>query len=152
MFKKLISRFLFQKITLISFFTILFTNSTLYSQSKENQSEWFPLARGNYWVYEGIVKWQATDSLDNIVVMEDTITFNMEVIEKVNAGEVKVYALRGFPFLLYWYEPDKEKDIFYVAQKGFNKYYQADIETFNLADKIMVGNQKNSSEISGTDC
>lgn len=151
MFKKLIYRILLQKIILILFFGILCSISKLYSQSKENQLEWFPLSNENYWVYEGIVKWQSMDSLDNIVVMEDTITFNMEVIEKVNAGEVKVYALKGFPFLLYWYEPDQEKDTFYVAQKGFNKYYQTDIETFNLAEKIMVENQKNSSEKSGAE-
>jgi len=151
MFKKLISLFLLQEIILILFFGILCNISKLYSQSKENQSEWFPLSNGNYWVYEGIVKWQSTDSLDNIVVMEDTITFNMEVIDKVNAGEVKVYALKGFPFLLYWYKPDQEKDTFYVAQKGFNKYYKTDIKTFNLAEKIMVESKKPSSEKSGAE-
>ena len=74
-----------------------------------------------------------------------------ESTDKVNVGDINVYALKGFPFLLYWYQPDQEKDTFYVAQKGFNKYYQADIKTFNLAEKIMVENQKNSSEKSGAE-
>jgi len=146
MFKKLISRILLQKIILILFFCVLCGISKLYSQSKESQAEWFPLSKGNYWVYKGIVKWQSSDSLDNIVVMEDTITFDMKVIDKVNVGEVNVYALKGFPFLLYGYKPSDEKDTFYVAQKGFNKYYEVNVKTYSLAKKIMVASKNNSSE------
>ncbi|MCB0194207.1 MAG: hypothetical protein KDJ65_19810 [Anaerolineae bacterium] len=84
----------------------------------------FPLEKGATWAYEGTVKWQEGSD-----VLEDNITWTMEVIDTIERLHVKGYLLRGMPLDLAWYEPGKEPGTHVIVQVG-TKYYYGDQTTW----------------------
>lgn len=83
---------------------------------------YFPLAKGAYWVYEGLVRWQAGTQ-----VLEQPITWTMEVRDVVERGPVTGYLLRGHPADLAWYTPGKRAGDYVIVQVD-NRYYLAEAE------------------------
>ncbi|MCB0181898.1 MAG: hypothetical protein KDI62_26955 [Anaerolineae bacterium] len=85
----------------------------------------FPLEKGAAWVYEGTVKWQ-----EGSEVLEDNVTWSMEVIDTVDRLHVKGYLLQGIPLDLAWYEPGKAPGTHVIVQVG-TKYFYGDETTWS---------------------
>jgi hypothetical protein len=123
------------------------TNSA--AQSAEDVESAFPLSKGNYWIYKGIVKWTGViDTLDTIGELEDTLIWKMEVLDFVDRDHVKGYVVKGHPILLAWYSPNKERNVVYIIQVGAGKYYWGNEEDLNrlrdqednLGELVSAGN------------
>ena len=84
----------------------------------------FPLEKGAKWVYEGTVKWQVEAE-----IVEDTVTWTMEVIDSIERLHVKGYRLKGLPLDLAWYEPGQEPGTHIIVQVG-SKYFYGDENTW----------------------
>jgi hypothetical protein len=85
--------------------------------------DYFPLSVGAYWVYEGLVQWEIGGKVE-----EKTLTWKMEVLEKVERYPITGYALRGHPSDLAWYEDGKERSDYAIIQVGPNKFYKTSAE------------------------
>jgi hypothetical protein len=86
----------------------------------------FPLKKGAYWIYEGSVMWQQGDEAE---VMDEHLTWKMEVVDTIQREQVKGYLIKGHPRDLAWYEPDKERGTYVVVQVG-SKYYESREKTW----------------------
>lgn len=97
--------------------------------------EYFPLKRGAYWVYKGDVKWTKPDSTD---VVDEEITWKMEVKRVFQRNNVVGYEMLGAPWDLAWYEENKEPSEYGIIQTG-GKYYQTSLQTvWRLMDETDV--------------
>ena len=95
---------------LLSFMAGFLINGELSSQVKENTAtkkllrlsehfamgSYFPLEKGNYWVYHGTYQTQ-----DSSGIITDTLTWKAEVKDVIDLNRVKLYVIKGFPFLLH---------------------------------------------------
>ena len=125
---------------LLSFIAGFLINGKLSSQVKENTATkkilrpsqqrtmetCFPLEKGNYWIYHGTYQTQ-----DASGIITDTLTWKAEVKEVIDLNEVKLYVIKGFPFLLHSYtfgSAGTEKSIldaeYVMIQGGSEKFYQ----------------------------
>lgn len=88
-------------------------------------SDYFPLERATYWVYQGIVKWTKVNSSD---VVEEEITWKMEVERIFQRNTIVGYEMHGAPWDLAWYEAGKERSKYGIIQAG-GKFYLVPIDT-----------------------
>lgn len=89
-------------------------------------TDYFPLAEGAYWVYEGTVMWTVETQ-----VMEKTTRWRMEVVEVIEAvhnNGVTVYVMKGHPGDLAWYEEGKQRSDYVIVRSGQSRYYYAKTE------------------------
>ncbi len=95
------------------------------SYPTEAVADYFPLAKGAYWIYEGNVKWTVgTD------IFEDTIQWKMEVVDVVRRGDIVGYQMQGAPWDLAWYDKDKKPGEYAFIQVGSGRFYKASIENY----------------------
>jgi hypothetical protein len=87
--------------------------------------DYFPLSRGAYWVYQGDVKWMRADSSD---VLDEEITWKMEVKRMFQQNNVVGYEMSGAPWDLAWYETGKEPSQYGIIQVG-GKFYRVPVGT-----------------------
>ena len=82
----------------------------------------FPLNEGTVWVYEGLIKWTPPDSAD---VMEEILTWEMEIIETIQRQQVFAALVKGHPLELAWYEEEKTKPGEHlIVRVGGDRYYR----------------------------
>ena len=101
---------------------------------------YFPLKKGAYWVYRGIVRWTKPDSAD---VVEEEITWKMEVKEAIRRNEGIGYEMLGAPWDLAWYEVGRQPSKYGIVHIG-NRFYRIQLESLtrlsneqdNLADLV----------------
>ena len=86
----------------------------------------FPLADGAYWVYKGQVSYQQEGD-----VVEETIEWRVEVVESVDYPSVTGYLMHGSLDDLAFYTPGTEPSSYAIIQVGSNRFYRADLETYN---------------------
>lgn len=86
--------------------------------------DYFPLKKNAYWVYQGQVKWTKMNSAD---VVEEEITWKMEVERVFQRNNVIGYELLGAPWDLAWYEAGKTPSEYGIIQSG-GKYYRVPVE------------------------
>lgn len=86
----------------------------------------YPLADGAYWVYQGQVAYQQEGG-----VVEETIEWRVEVVESVDYPSVTGYLMRGSLDDLAFYAPGKEPSSYAIIQVGSNRFYRADLDTYN---------------------
>lgn len=91
----------------------------------QNSSDYFPLKKGAYWVYQGTVKWTKSNSSD---VVEEEITWKMEVVQVIHRNDITGYEVHGAPWDLIWYQPGKEQSKHGFIQMG-DKIYSVPLET-----------------------
>lgn len=91
----------------------------------QNSSDYFPLKKGAYWVYQGTVKWTKSNSPD---VIEEEITWKMEVVQVIHRNDITGYEVHGAPWDLIWYQPGKEQSKHGFIQMG-DKIYSVPLET-----------------------
>ncbi len=90
----------------------------------EDNSAYFPLSKGNYWIYSGEVKWwQKNDATGKHEDQSKTLTWKMEVIDTASRGLVFAALIKGFPYDLCWYEPDKERGDYLIVRVGTGQYH-----------------------------
>lgn len=87
--------------------------------------DYFPLKKGAYWIYRGTVRWTEVNSAD---IMEEEITWKMEVKRVFQRNAVVGYELIGAPWDLAWYETGKEPSEYGIIQSG-GKFYRIPVET-----------------------
>lgn len=119
------------------------TNKTLRPSEQRAIETCFPLERGNYWVYHGTYQTQ-----DASGIITDTLTWKAEVKEVIDLDEVKLYVIKGFPFLLHSYtfgSAEKENSIlntdYVMIQVGSNRFYQ-----YGYMNKQDLNEIKNSDQ------
>jgi hypothetical protein len=72
-------------------FTLIITfNVITYGQQDGN---FFPLERGNYWVYEGSYKQETEGGIE-----EKKISLRMEVLENISRGNIYASLIKGHPY------------------------------------------------------
>lgn len=79
----------------------------------------FPLDKGNYWVYEGNVRW--TEVPDK--VKEKNITWKMEVVEVFDREHLHAAIIKGHPSDLAWYEEGLNPGDHLILKVGNSKFY-----------------------------
>lgn len=88
-------------------------------------SDYFPLKRDAYWMYQGTIKWMKPNSSD---VIEQEITWKMEVERVFQRNAIIGYEMAGAPWDLAWYEAGKEPSQYGIIQAG-GQFYRVPIET-----------------------
>lgn len=91
----------------------------------------FPLEKGSVWVYQGTVAWTLMDGSNE--VREDTLTWEMEVIDVIERGDIVGYAMRGHPGDLTWYEEGKEPSEYAIIEVKPGRYYRTELD---LLDRL----------------
>lgn len=90
---------------------------------------YFPLTIGNYWFYEGIVKYTLPNSN---IVKKKKIKWKMEVTDVIKRQPLTAVVIKGFPVDLAWYE-DTTKRGNYLILINSGKYYLNDNSQFEIA-------------------
>ncbi len=103
--------------------TISFIQPTAYPSAQI--ADYFPLATGAYWVYEGTIKWTRPNSTANAIV-EQTIQWKMEVVRKIEDNDIIGYEMKGAPWDLAWYEEGQVPSKYSIIKVGTNRFYKAD--------------------------
>ena len=97
-------------------------------------TDYFPLAIGTYWIYEGTVAWTVETTVN-----EKTIQWKMEVVDVVPAvhdNGVVAYVMKGHPGDLAWYEEGKQPSDYLIIQSGQSRFYEARIDVLpRLSDE-----------------
>ena len=85
---------------------------------------YFPLEKGNYWIYRGETKWveQAQPPGKNIV-RTAVLTWKMEVIETGEGNGVFAALLKGYPGDLGWYEAGKQRGDWLIVRTSAGTFY-----------------------------
>jgi len=84
--------------------------------------EWIPLAKGNFWVYEGPTKWMDPNAT---VPQEKVLRRRMEVLDVITRGQVTAAVLKGHPLDLAFYQTGKAPADWLLIRAG-GKYFRLD--------------------------
>jgi len=119
----------------IIFSLIFFFLCVIKILSKEAAREFIPLAKGNFWIYSGTIKWQNDDG----DVSEEEIIWRMEVTETVEKEGITGAILKGHPSDLEWYYDGKERGNYLIVKTGEDKYYSLENNIEETFEKIEKG-------------
>jgi len=86
--------------------------------------EYFPLEKGNFWIYRGETKFleRKPDTGKN-EPKNEVLTWKMEVTDTATRDGLFAALIKGAPFDLSWYEPDKELGDYLIVRVGTAGYY-----------------------------
>lgn len=82
----------------------------------------FPLEKGNFWIYQGEVKW--TEVPDK--VLNKNISWKMEILDTIKRGHLFAAVVKGHPHDLVWYEGYQTPGDYLILRVGNSKYYILD--------------------------
>lgn len=82
----------------------------------------FPLEKGNFWIYQGEVKW--TEVPDKVI--SKNITWKMEILDTIKRGHLFAALVKGHPHDLVWYEGYQTPGDYLILRVGNSKYYILD--------------------------
>ena len=85
----------------------------------------FPLDEGATWTYAGHAKWTVTNSNNQ---GEGDFRWKAEVVKTFSSPGIKVGIVKGFPFDLAWYDPEK-KPAYAAVIEDSKGLFEADVET-----------------------
>jgi hypothetical protein len=83
-----------------------------------NSPKLFPMTKGTYWIYRGEVKWQ-----DGERVKSAKVEWKMEVVEAIFRTEGAAAVLKGSPWDLPWFQPNRERGDYLLVRIGQTKFY-----------------------------
>ncbi len=90
----------------------------------ENSGDYFPLEKGNFWIYRGEVSWvQRNPATDENEIKKQTLTWKMEVVDTARRGKYFGALIKGMPNDLAWYEPGKSRGDYMILREGRTKYF-----------------------------
>lgn len=92
--------------------------------SANDMAATWPLTRGSVWVYQGLVRWpQAPDVSPEVV--EEPVTWTMEVLDVVTRGHVRAAVMRGHPADLLRDRPaDARPSDYLLIQVDGGRFYE----------------------------
>lgn len=86
--------------------------------------EYFPLEKGNYWIYRGETKFLVKNpSTDKNEPKTEVLTWKMEVVDTASRNLLFAALIKGAPFDLAWYEPGKAREDYLIVRVGTATYY-----------------------------
>jgi hypothetical protein len=80
--------------------------------------ELFPMSKGTYWIYRGEVKWQYGET-----VKSTKVEWKMEVVEAIVRTDDAAAVLKGGPWDLPWFQPDRQRGDYSLVRIGQTKFY-----------------------------
>jgi hypothetical protein len=80
--------------------------------------ELFPMSKGTYWIYRGEVKWQYDET-----VKSARVEWKMEVVETIFRTDGAAAVLKGGPWDLPWFQPNRERGDYLLVRIGQTKFY-----------------------------
>ncbi len=80
----------------------------------------FPLTKGNFWIYEGIVKYQ-TGGPQKATTQK--VSLKMEVTEVYQRAQVTIAVVKGFPTDLINYEDSIKRNNYLIVSVNNRRYY-----------------------------
>jgi hypothetical protein len=104
----------------ISFVLILYAFFATSASGQGKAGEAFPLAQGNYWLYQGFVRWTKTDS--NIVKMT-RVTWKTEVTRTIYRDGMTIAVVKGMPGDLDWSDGHPTPSLSIVIRTRDAKFY-----------------------------
>src|ERR1043165_5484558 len=103
---------------------ILILFSVQLAKAEDKPESYFPLTRGNYWIYRGLTKWVEGDSRDNTArIKSQVLTWKMEVADTVECGRVFGALLKGHPSDLCWYKRNQPRGNHLIVRVGTGNYH-----------------------------
>ena len=86
--------------------------------------DYFPLQKGNYWIYRGETKFLVRKAGSNEnVPKSEVLTWKMEVADTFTYDRLFAALIKGAPFDLDWYEPDRPRGDYLILRVGATAYY-----------------------------
>ncbi len=135
------SLWIFLNILFLSLFTQIISIEAHESKDKDI----FPLKKGNYWIYQGVVIdlfftnvkspaatsndiWRfnilfSREKVNKSVLLEKTLTWKMEVVDVIVRDQMKVALIKGHPQDLTWYEKGQTRDESLIVSINDAKFY-----------------------------
>ena len=99
---------------------VLWPCKSARSTEQPAQEEWLPLAKGNFWVYQGVTKWTEPGGK----IREETLTCRMEITEVIRHGDsLLAAAVKGYPADLAWYKPGQKPGNWLIVRVGSCAYH-----------------------------
>ncbi len=90
----------------------------------QNGADYFPLEKGNFWIYRGEVSWvQRNPATDENEIKKQTLTWKMEVVDTARRGKYFGALIKGMPNDLSWYESEKPRGDYLILREGGTKYF-----------------------------
>ena len=132
------------------FLALLLWLPVLNLRAADGESEdWLPLAKGNYWVYQGPTKWVDTDSKS---IKEEVLTWRMEITEVIRHDPALTAAVvKGYPGDLAWYDPGKKPGKYLIVRMGSHSYYLLYGEEVTKAVKQLRSKKPNLAGLANED-
>jgi hypothetical protein len=97
----------------------------------------FPLTRGTSWVYEGEARWRTSPDLSQ-EVMEQPVTWRMEVVDVIERGLVTAAVMRGHPRDVFTQRSPLETtpSEYLIIRAGTDRYYEIYGDTERVAAAV----------------
>jgi hypothetical protein len=92
----------------------------------------YPLSEGTTWTYAGRAKWTVDNSTE---VRGGRLRWTAEVVKTFSGPGVTTAVIKGFPFDLAWYDPQKEPNYTVVVENS-NGLFESDVETESDAEAL----------------
>lgn len=122
---------------------IINLNASLYGQKN---GSFFPLERGNYWLYEGSYKQETEEGISDI-----RTSLRMEVLENISRGNVFAALLKGHPYDVLNYD-EGSKNASYMILCISGKYFLASEERSGVIyDRLKNPNDSLFNLLEGTE-
>jgi len=101
---------------------------TLFAAPQE--PDYFPLVKGNYWVYRGETKFLVRNpATEKNEPKTEVLTWRMEVVDTITHNLLFAALIKGAPHDLAWYEPGKARGDYLIVRVGTATYYLYSGET-----------------------
>lgn len=91
-----------------------------------------PMERGMQWTYEGTVEWGGMNSAS---VLSTNVHWVMEIVDVVERNGVRASVVRGFPWDLAWWVPNREPG-FCVLLVMTNHVYRIDVDSEKAGEDL----------------
>ena len=91
----------------------------------EQEADYFPLTKGNYWIYQGETKFLVNNPVSKQNEPKtEVLTIKMEVVDTAEGGNYFAALIKGMPSDLAWYEPGKPRGDYLILRVGSATYYK----------------------------
>jgi formylglycine-generating enzyme required for sulfatase activity/murein DD-endopeptidase MepM/ murein hydrolase activator NlpD len=106
-----------------------YLKNKMFLEATVKPEDFFPLTKGTYWIYSGVVKWQ-----ESAKDVEKTLTWKMEVVDTLIYDYLNVAIIKGHPSDLDWYGGENQDNylshrlIVYGSKDGLEKFFLFGVE------------------------
>lgn len=102
------------------------------------EPDYFPLAKGNYWIYRGETKYLLKNpNTGQNEPKSEVLIWKMEVVDTAARELLFAALIKGGPEDLAWYQPGKERGDYVIIRVGTATYYRfADKAALDAWEKI----------------